>query len=90
MLPLRVCTCTSPPAGAVASQRTCPHDDTVSVSLTFETNVPRAPAAGSTTWIFPGLAVAMDTLSPGPRKSAVTWSAGKEDSIAHVRSLRMR
>ena len=90
VLPLRVCTSTWPPAGALASQRICPHAETVSVSLTFETKLPRAPAVGSSRCTLPGFDVATATLSAAPRRRAVTWSAVNEESIAHVRSLWMR
>src|SRR6185503_10096982 len=47
VFPLRVWTCTSAPAGSDASQARRPQLETVSVSLTFEVNVPRAPAPPS-------------------------------------------
>jgi hypothetical protein len=89
VLPLRVCTSTRVPAGTVASQRTRPQVETVSVSLTFETNVPAAASRASRACRRPGFDVDATIASPS-RPSAVTCSAGSVATIAHDRSSRRR
>src|SRR6266850_2576230 len=90
VLPLRVWTWISVPAGISASQRTRPQLETVSVSLAFDVNVPFVPAAASRTCTRPGLDVARKTSPVFARTRFVTCSAGKDVTMVHDRSARTR
>ena len=65
------------------SQETCPQLETVSVSFTFERNVPSAASVASREKTRAGFAVTRATPPEEVRASAVTCSAGSVATSAH-------